>query len=247
MAGGQHRRGLPIAHVQLDALAAAEVIHERPKGHVDRPVRSARSSAQSPPPKATARSDAVLRQLQRKMPPAAADLLGRFGQRHVAWCTTAAAGCLPERGPGARSAHGLWRERTERHFGVDPQFGHAVAPGRNLGRGVLAEGGAEGVERSPLRSSARPPPRDRRGRPGARRRRKGRVQVEARTLRAEPTPGFTPTASSDTKHHDRPMVLLGQAPGHDADHARVPAAIGQHQRRVVSGSNCSLACLLAAR
>ena len=43
------------------------------------------------------------------------------------------------------------------------------------------------------------------------------------------------------------MMLLGQPPGHDADHARVPVAVGQHQRRrAVAGRTSSASCLLAA-
>ena len=42
-------------------------------------------------------------------------------------------------------------------------------------------------------------------------------------------------SASKRDQHDRPMKFLGQPPGHDADHARMPAAIGQHQRRVSLG------------
>ena len=35
--------------------------------------------------------------------------------------------------------------------------------------------------------------------------------------------------------HDRPVILLGQPAGDEADHAGVPAAAGQHQRRIALG------------
>ena len=51
-------------------------------------------------------------------------------------------------------------------------------------------------------------------------------------LRAEPIPGRTPSWSCEIEH-DGPVVLVGQAAGDDADHARMPAALGQHEGGVL--------------
>ena len=54
------------------------------------------------------------------------------------------------------------------------------------------------------------------------------VQIEPRhaprRADARPHPRLVPG-----DHHHRAVEAVGQPPGHDADHARMPAAIGQHQ------------------
>ena len=52
--------------------------------------------------------------------------------------------------------------------------------------------------------------------------------------RAEPTPGLMPSCI-ERDQHDRPMIFFGQPAGDQADHAGVPAAAGQHQRRIALG------------
>ena len=57
------------------------------------------------------------------------------------------------------------------------------------------------------------------------------VQIEARHAprRADARPHARLVPGD---HHHRPVEAVGQPAGHDADHARMPAAIGQHQRGV---------------
>ena len=61
--------------------------------------------------------------------------------------------------------------------------------------------------------------------------RERRVQIEpGHAAATSPSPGFAPNSSSEISTVG-PVVLLGQPPGDDADHARVPAAPGEHQCR----------------
>ena len=53
---GLATRWPPVDQVELDALAAAELIDYRAEGDVNGPVNGGQFAAHSPPPKATARS-----------------------------------------------------------------------------------------------------------------------------------------------------------------------------------------------
>ena len=61
----------------------------------------------------------------------------------------------------------------------------------------------------------------------------GGVQIEAGHAPGRTDARLDAQSVPGDQHH-RAMVLLGQPAGHDADHARVPAAVGQHQRGVVA-------------
>ena len=133
------------------------------------PSTAASSSAQSPPPKATARKrHAVLRKHHRQVMPAAAQRLGRAGQRHAGGAQQRPGVALAERGQPLDLLHRLERERAQRGLDVDEQLGHpllgrdlAWPPPRRTRRGSRRTGA--------LRSSVRPPPRGRRGPAGTRR------------------------------------------------------------------------------
>ena len=69
------------------------------------------------------------------------------------------------------------------------------------------------------------------------------VQIEARHA-ARGTNARLDSQFVESHEHDRPVIFLGQARRDDADHARMPTAIGQNQRGIIVGVESLLDLLL---
>ena len=174
----------------------------------------------------------MLHQLQGEMLPAA-HRPRRLGERHGRRAEHRPAVALTEGGEPFDLLHGVERQAGERRLAVDRQLRHA---GRRRQPVVhrREEGLAERVDPSLLDLQA------------------GRRLVAAVShqqvpaggeRRADVEPRHAPHAAGRRQavvgrlrdHHHRTVKPLDQPPGHDADHALVPAAIGEHERRIVDG------------
>ena len=93
-----------------------------------------------------AQRDAVLLEAQREVAAGGADALGRLGQADVGGAQHGPLIAVAEGGQAFDLPHGLVRERGERRFGVDEQFGVRNLPAKSCCCGICAEIRAEGVD-----------------------------------------------------------------------------------------------------
>ena len=173
---------------------------------------------------------AMLHQPHREVAAAAADRSRRLRERHPRGTQDRPAVALAERRELLDLLDCMEREPGERGLAVERELGPAEFgrhPRGHLRQECLAK----------LRDPVFLHPQARRRRMAA----AGQeqlaaghergVHVEARHA-PHASRGHEPLMSPLGDHHDRAVIPLGQSPRHDADDSRVPAAVGQHERRV---------------
>ena len=244
---GIYVRLAPVDQVEFDGAAAAELVDNGAVGDVDRAVGLRQLVGPvALPERDGSQSDAVLPDPRGQVSLAAAHPSRRLGQADSAGCKNRARVASSKRRQLFDLLDGLDGELAERGFGIDTDFGRAIFLSDFAGR-VLAEFGPERVDVGLARSSDRRPPHARRTSiSGELQAFKCSVQVQSTRASAEPTPGFTPTES-------RAMITTGRW----YFSARRPATIpmtpacqplpANTSAASFCGSNCSFACLLAAR
>ena len=225
--------GSPIGELHFDRLPAAEMVDHRLEGDGERArrgqIRLPSRRRRTPRPAA-----------RRRAAPAAATDDGRRCRSAAAAppaarpsCTAWAAGCRGRTAPGFRSAapsDASARPAASRHRRTARPPARRTRCARPRARRNRC-----GTRRSPLSSIVSPaaaawPPWPNQVLAAGRER---RVQIEAGHAAARADARLAAQLVERNQHH-RPMILLGQPAGHDADHARVPAAPGEHERRHVA-------------
>jgi len=172
----------------------------------------------------------VLTELHGQVAPSLAHQARGVGQRDAGGAQHGAGIAVPERGQLLDLPHDLHGKGTERGLRVDEELCGLVALG-HLTSGRLAEGRAERLELGFLEGQP-----GRGGMAAVRNevlpaRFERRVEIEAGQAPAGADPRSNPEGIPGDEDH-RPVVLLGQAPRHDPEHTRMPAGLGEDQRRV---------------